>query len=296
MTHVTVMILTRDEEMHIARAIASVKPIAARVLVVDSGSTDGTVAAALAAGAEVLVHDWVTHAAQFNWALEQIAGQETWVLRLDADEVVSPALAAQIAAGLPDVDGVYVARQIKFLGEMVRFGGVHDLPTMRLFRNGRGRAEDCWMDEHIVVDGTTASFSGAIIDDNRKPLDWWVAKHNGYASREVVDLIRRRYGTAGRGAMHRGAKRWIKTHIYRHLPTGLRAGGYLFYRYILRGGFRDSAAARRFHLLQGFWYRYLVDAKLAEVENHMARTGVAPTQALAEVLGLHLPSEPEGRP
>ena len=103
-------------------------------------------------------------------------------------------------------------------------------------------------------------------------------------------------GPAGKGAMQRGAKRWVKTHIYRRLPSGLRAGVYLFYRYILRGGFRDGAAARRFHLLQGFWYRYLVDAKLAEVESHMARTGAAPAQALADILGLHLPSEPERRP
>jgi glycosyltransferase involved in cell wall biosynthesis len=287
MTEVTVIILTRDEELHIARAIASVKGFAARVLVVDSGSTDSTVALARAAGAEVISNAWTTHAAQFNWALDQIAGQGGWVLRLDADEVVTPELASEIARGLPDVAGLYLRRNIRFQGAMVRYGGVYRLPNLRLFREGRGRAEARWMDEHIVVDGPTAHLSGAIVDDNLGPLDGWIAKHNGYASREVADLLLR----PNDGGQHHGAKRWVKRHLYGHLPGGARAVAYFLYRYLLRGGFRDRAAARRFHVLQGFWYRYLVDAKLAEVRRHMQATGATPARALEEVLGLRVPAD-----
>lgn len=293
MTELTVIILTRDEARHIARAIASVRDIASRVIVVDSGSVDDTVAIAHGAGARVLHHGWTNHAAQFNWALDQIAGYPGWVLRLDADEVVTPALASEIAAGLPEVDGCHVMRGIRFMGQLIRHGGVFPVTTMRLFRNGKGRCEARWMDEHIVVDGPTAQLSGQIIDDNRNPLDWWIAKHNAYASREVVDMLNRLYGFCpGPSALpgHGGAavKRWLKLHVYARLPAGMRAGAYFFYRYVVRGGFRDGPQARSFHVLQGFWYRYLVDAKLAEVQRHMAQTGAAPVDAIHEVLGIKI--------
>ena len=101
MTDLTVIILTRDEALHLPRALASVQGIATRVVVVDSGSTDATVQIAQAAGAEVWQHPWTTHAQQFNWALDRLYCGTGWVLRLDADEYVTPALGAQIAAGLP---------------------------------------------------------------------------------------------------------------------------------------------------------------------------------------------------
>lgn len=293
MTDLTVIILTKDEARHIARAIASVQGIATRVIVVDSGSTDETVGIAKRAGAHVLAHPWVNHAVQFNWALDQIKGQPGWVLRLDADEVVTPALATEISAGLPDVDGCYVGRGIKFMGQMVRRGGVFPVRIMRLFRNGRGRCEDRWMDEHIVVQGPTVQLKGQIIDDNQNPLDWWIAKHNAYASKEVVDMLNSVHhfmpatdqlpGTGGTAL-----KRWVKVNLYASLPGGLRAGAYFFYRYVLRLGFLDSAHARRFHVLQGFWYRYLVDAKFSEVERYMADTGASPREAIYDVLGVSL--------
>lgn len=293
MTPLTVIILTCNEARHVARAIASVRDVADRIVVVDSGSHDATVQIATDLGAEVLQNGWVNHAAQFNWALDQIAGAPGWVLRLDADEVVSSDLAAQIAAGLPGVDGCYVGRGIKFMGQLVRYGGMFPVPTLRLFRNGRARCEARWMDEHIVVDGPTAHLSGQIIDDNRNPLDWWVAKHNGYASREVVDVLNREYGfwplaTDAPVKGGAGAKRWVKLHLYARLPAGLRAGVYFFYRYVLRGGFRDGPQARAFHVLQGFWYRYLVDAKLAEVRRYLATTGATPAEAIRDVLGVDI--------
>ena len=286
MTPLTVIILTRDEEVHIARAIASVAGIATRVLVVDSGSTDATVSIARTAGAKVLFHPFTTHAAQFNWALDQIVGQDTWVLRLDADEVASPDLTRHLQAGLPDVAGIFLRRHIRFQGALVRFGGVSRLPVLRLFRNGAARAEARWMDEHIVVDGPTARLDASIEDHNLRPLHDWVAKHNDYASREVADILLAETQGPKRG----GAKRWVKTHIYARLPLVLRAGLYFFYRFILRGGCLDQGAARHFHVLQGFWYRFLVDAKLAEVRRHMRRTGATPHTALRDVLGLHAPA------
>ncbi len=290
MTDLTVIILTMNEARHIRRAIASVRDVATRILVVDSGSEDDTVALAKAAGAEVMYHPWTTHAAQFNWALDQIAGVPGWVLRLDADEVLTPALSAEIAAGLPDVAGLYLRRRIWFMGQPVRYGGVFPVQVMRLFRNGAGRCEDRWMDEHIVVDGPTATLQGELVDNNLNPLDWWIAKHNRYASREVIDILNARYGLLpqGQGLQQGGLKRWVKTVIYGRLPPGLRSGAYFFYRFVLRLGLLDGSHARAFHVLQGFWYRYLVDAKLAEVTGYIAETGAPPDLAIRRVLGVDL--------
>jgi hypothetical protein len=76
-----------------------------------------------------------------------------------------------------------------FLGRPIRWGGVFPVRILRLFWHGKGRCEDRWMDEHILVEGQTAGFAGEIIDDNRNSLTWWTEKHNAYPSREVVDLL-----------------------------------------------------------------------------------------------------------
>ena len=290
----TVIILTRDEARHIGRAIASVRAVAARVIVVDSGSGDNTVSIAQSCGAEVWHHGWVNHATQFNWALDQIEG-DGWVLRLDADEVVTPELSARIAKGLPDVAGLYLPRRLHFMGQPVRYGGVFAVQIMRLFRNGKARCESRWMDEHIVVDGPTAMLKAGIIDDNQNPLDWWIAKHNAYASREAIDVLNRIYQfwpntDALSGHSHSAIKRWIKLRIYARLPSGARAGAYFFYRYVLRLGFLDGPQARAFHVLQGLWYRYLVDAKLAEVRRHIALTDADPRDAIRDILGVDIAS------
>lgn len=293
----TVVILTKNEERHIARAIDSVAGIATRVFVADSGSTDRTVEIAQGRGAEVQFNPWRNYATQLNWALDQLPPDGGWVLRLDADEFVTPALRDQIAAALPSlapgIDGVHVSRRMTFMGRPIRHGGLFPIRVLRLFRNGRGRCENRWMDEHIIVDGGTADFSGEIIDDNLNSLTWWTEKHNTYASREVVDILNLEYHfmphetvASLSGGTQAGLKRWIKENVYSRLPSGFRAFVYFFYRYVVRLGFLDGREGLAFHVLQGFWYRFLVDAKLHEVRTHMLREDIEVTQALRNVLGI----------
>ena len=293
----TVVILTKNEERHVARAMASVAPIADRVVVVDSGSTDRTVELAQECGAEVLVHPFVTQAQQFNWALDQLPSDTDWVFRLDADEVVTDALAAEIKAKLGSlplsVSGVHVLRRMTFIGRPIRWGGVFPVRVLRLFRHGKGRCENRWMDEHILVQGETAEFRGEIVDDNLNSLTWWTEKHNAYASREVVDLLNLEYGFMAhetvadlRGGEQAGVKRWIKEKIYARLPGGFRAFIYFAYRYVFRLGFLDGKEGTAFHVLQGFWYRYLVDMKLHEVKTFMRRNDADVVVAIRAVLGI----------
>jgi glycosyltransferase involved in cell wall biosynthesis len=294
--NLTAIILTLNEARHLPRCIQSLKAVGAAVLVVDCFSTDDTVRIAEAHGARVLQHAFVSHATQFNWALTQLDGATEWVLRLDADEYFTPALISEIRERLPyialDVEGVYCGRRITFQGKPIRFGGVFPIRVLRLFRNGRGRCENRWMDEHIMVNGRTEDFKGEIIDDNRNSLSWWIAKHNGYASCEAADLLNLKYGFMHQdrfgSASQAAVKRWIKEQVYAHLPLGFRACVYFFYRYVLRFGFLDGATGAAFHLLQGFWYRYLVDAKIAEVERYLADHRCAPQEAIERVLNIQL--------
>lgn len=299
MTLLSVVILTKNEELHIERALDSVRGIADRVFVIDSGSTDRTVQLATARGATVLHKPWVNYATQFNWALDQLPQDTHWVLRLDADEIITPPLAQEITGKLhqlaDDVDAIYVGRRMNFLGERVRFGGLFPIRIIRLFRHGRGRCENRWMDEHILVQGATAEFAGEIIDDNRNSLTWWTEKHNTYASREVVDLLNLEHGFMAsetvadlKSGQQASIKRWLKEKVYALLPAQLRASLYFFYRFVLRLGFLDTEGGRAFHILQGFWYRYLVDAKLQEVRRHMRDTQKDAKTAIRDVLGIDL--------
>jgi glycosyltransferase involved in cell wall biosynthesis len=293
----TVVILTKNEERHIARAIASVAPIADRIVVVDSGSMDRTVELAKEGGAEVLENLWVNYATQLNWALDQLPADTDWVFRLDADEVVTDALASEIKTHLgslsPTIVGVYISRRMTFLGRPIKWGGVFPVRVLRLFRHGRGRCENRWMDEHILVEGSTAEFNGEIVDDNLNSLTWWTEKHNAYASREVVDLLNLEYGFMAHetvadlsSGQQAGLKRWIKENVYTRLPGGVRAFLYFLYRYVVRLGFLDGREGTAFHFLQGFWYRYLVDMKLFEVKAYMRRTNVDAVTAIRDVLGV----------
>jgi glycosyltransferase involved in cell wall biosynthesis len=293
------IILTLNEEKHLSRCLASLEGVVDAVLVVDCFSIDDTLRIAEARGALVVQNEWVNYAVQFNWALTQLDSDTDWVLRIDADEYLTSDLAAEIRNRLrgvgSDVDGVFCGRRMTFQGHLIRFGGVFPIRVLRLLRYGRGRCENRWMDEHIKVAGPTTDFRGELIDDNMNTLSWWTAKHNSYSSREAVDILNLKYSFMPRDSVaslrtgsQAGVKRWIKEAVYARLPGGFRAAAYFFYRYVIRLGFLDGQAGTAFHFFQGFWYRYLVDAKVAEVERYMKENDVNITTAIAEVLDLRV--------
>jgi len=297
--NLSVVILTYNEGVHIKRCIESLHLLECKIFVVDSFSTDATVELANKCGATVLQHDFVNHAAQFNWSLAQLPNNIEWVFRLDADEYLTPALVHEINEKLPalsaQVEGVFMPRRINFLGKLIRYGGVGRINTLRLFRADKGRCENRWMDEHIVVQGGMVKFKNEFIDENLNSLSWWVEKHNGYASREAVDLLNLKYGFIFYDSIAKlstksqsSIKRWVKENLYSKAPSGFRAFGYFVYRYILLGGFLDGPRGFTFHFLQGFWYRYLVDAKIAEVERTMRTQHLSVQEAIQNVLKIRV--------
>ncbi len=293
------IILTFNEELHLARCIESLKGVSADIVVVDCFSTDSTLDIAQAYGARVIQHEWVNHATQFNWALTKLDADTDWVLRIDADEVLTPRLVAEIQSRLLgvgiEIDGVYWGRRMTFQGQLISHGGIFPVHVLRLFRYGRGQCENRWMDEHIKVSGQTVDFSGEMIDDNLNSLSWWVEKHNNYASREAVDLLNLEYGfmpfdsvASLQKGKQAGIKRWLKEKVYIRLPGGFRALIYFIYRYVIRLGFLDGHVGTAFHFLQGFWYRYLVDVKIAEVKRYMLGHNADIKQSIRKILGIKL--------
>lgn len=300
----TVIILTYNEEIHLERCLKSALKLTPHVVVVDCFSTDKTVDIAKAYGADVLQRAWDgSHSTQVNWALDQLVNlpyETEWVMRIDADEVLTTRLITQIHHAIANVstaiNGISCIRKMKFQGKLIRFGGVGSNRVIRLFRYGFGQSESRWMDEHIKVDGMTMSLSGIMIDDNLRPLAWWIEKHNGYSSREAVDLLNLEYLFAQQNSVAAlnlsqssiGLKRWIKESIYAKLPGGARSLSYFLWRYIVMLGFLDGSRGTQFHFFQALWYRYLVDCKVAEVKRYMKEHGVSAPLAIKAVLGIDM--------
>ncbi len=150
----TVIILTFNEEKHIERCLKSAFQVASQVFVVDSFSTDRTVSIAESLGARVWQHEFTNHAAQLAWALENHPIDTDWVMRVDADEVITPELAEslrrRLANASPDVHGFLVRRYVRFMGGVIRHGNFPQW-NLRVWRRGKAEIEQRWMDEHIVI-------------------------------------------------------------------------------------------------------------------------------------------------
>ena len=267
----TVVILTLNEQEHIARAIKSIKNIAARIVVVDSGSTDDTVDIAKRLGADVYYNKWLNYASQFNYALENTKISTEWVMRLDSDEYIDPQLTAQIIAleGVSNsVSGFQVNRRMKFLGHELKYGGMSEYWMLRIFRYSKGRCEQKWMDEHIIIsDGVVASLSGKLIDDNKKSIGWWIDKHNSYSSREVVDIYFNMATSNRLEGQGSSSVRFLKK-CYLTVPAGGRSTFYFLYRYLFRLGVLDGYRGFLWNFLQGWWYRMLIDIKLMQLKSY----------------------------
>jgi len=306
MTSLAVVILTHNEAIHLDRCLAMLDGLASEVFVVDSGSTDHTLDIAKVRGATVLTHPWTNYAQQFQWGLDNAPITADWVMRLDADEVIEEDLAAEIARRLPElpaeVTGVNFKRKHVFMGRWIRHGGRYPLILLRLWRRGAARIEQRWMDEHMLLtSGRAVTFSGGFADVNLNDLSFFTDKHNRYATREAVDVINQRRGlfprdealAAENSSTKASLTRLLKERLYNSLPATVGALGYFLLRYVGQFGFLDGREGAIYHVLQGFWYRFLVGAKVAELERAIAGLeGDAAVARLAELTGLRLTAEP----
>lgn len=281
-TRIAAIILTKDEEMHIERCIKSLAGVCSQILVIDSFSTDRTEEIATRLGARFVKHKFENQAQQFNWAIDNLDIEADWIWRVDADEYISAELGRKVLAAIEtcpaDTNGIYVNKAIVFQGRKLRHGGWYPAPQIKVVRKGFGRSENKVMDEHLIVtSGKTIYVDGDQTDENLHDLTWWTEKHNRYASREAVNMLKMQYGLDedAEGVEPRllgndaERKRWLKLR-YARMPLFIRPFLYFLARYILKGGFLDGKAGFIWYVLQGFWYRFLVDAKVFEIKKRLA--------------------------
>ncbi|MDP4269938.1 MAG: glycosyltransferase family 2 protein [Bacteroidota bacterium] len=277
---ITAIILTFNEEQHIERCIRSLSGIVDQVFVIDSYSHDKTTEIAEALGVKVLQNKFVNQAVQFNWALDHCDIAGDWIIRIDADEYVENPRTIDVKeylSQLPaDITGLHIDRKIVFMGKPLLHGGWYPKKNLRVFRTGIGRSEERWMDEHIVLSsGTCGDLPIDFVDENLNNLTWWIQKHNLYANREVVDFYLTKFQMQNDHEVlpklfgsEAERKRWLKEK-YMNFPFFLRPLINFIYRYIILRGFLDGKQGLMWHFLQGFWYRFLVDAKIYELEKKM---------------------------
>ena len=240
----SVIVITRNEAHRLGACLASV-PFADEVVVVDSGSTDGTQALAARLGARVVeTADWPGFGAQKNRALDAAGGD--WVLSLDADERVTTELAAQIravvagdaTAGAPAA--WTLSRLSSLAGRWVRHGDWYPDPVLRLFRRGAARFSDDLVHERVVFEGTPGRLDGHLLHDSMPTLDDLLAKLNRYSGERALQMRRRgRAGGLGKAIGH---------------------GAWAFLRsYLLKRGFLDGAVGFvvAVSIAEGTYYSYL---------------------------------------
>ena len=204
---VTVLIAAKNEELNIGKCMRALAP-AAKIILLDSGSQDNTVAIAAAHGAEVVQFHYAGgYPKKRQWALETLSFTTHWVFFVDADEVVPAALWQEIREALqsPVVpDAFLITKGFHFLGRKFRYGGFSHKAVL-LLRVGRGQFEhilddpadfqDIEVHERLIVSGTIGTLRTPLIHEDFKSLSAYIDRHNRYATWEAA--VRYQYLQAG---------------------------------------------------------------------------------------------------
>ncbi len=278
---VTVILAVRNEAANLPRCLESLRDFS-EVYVIDSQSTDGTVE---------LAESYSCHVVQFHyhggwpkkrqWAMDTLPLENDWVFLLDADEVVTPELAAEIeqAVQRTDVNGYYVGLSMWFVGRPLRYGD-SSFEKLSLFRRSQGRYEcrlaeqttamaDMEVHEHVGVNGRTGRLTHKLTHHNYNDLSRYIAKHDEYSNWEARVLSGLAQGADVMPAKLLGTqaqrRRWLKTRLFR-LPG---SPVLLFlYRYIFRMGFFDGVPGLMYCTFQGV-QMFHTKAKIYELKNQL---------------------------
>jgi glycosyltransferase involved in cell wall biosynthesis len=249
---VSVVVLTLNEEPNIRRCLASLA-WADQVVVVDCGSTDGTVPLARKAGAEVVDQPWLGFSAQREYSLRLPLLRHDWVYFVDADEWVSPQLATEIAMRLADPRCVAFAHRLRlvFMGTWIRHCGWYPGSwVIRLVDRRHAKYDGSLVGERVCVDGRIRRLDHDIVDEDRKGLAAWLHKHVRYAELKCeqrarpVTLAERlrtlRYSRTSRPL----ARSILKDLVFPSVPA--KPAALFLYMYVARFGFLDGMAGLRF--------------------------------------------------
>jgi glycosyltransferase involved in cell wall biosynthesis len=268
---VTVVVLTRDEEVNIARCLASLR-WAEQAVVIDSGSTDNTVPIARSLGADVVEQPWLGFSGQREFALRLPEVRHDWIYFVDADEWVSPALASEIAARLRGTDCAAFTHRLRlvFLNTWIRHCGWYSGSwVVRLVDRRYTKYDGSLVGERACVDGPVGRLANDIVDEDHKGLASWLHKHVRYAELEqrrrgqpVPARERlRRFRARDRTDTRPLARVILKDLVFPVLPA--RPLALFLFMYVVRLGLLDGRAGLRFCFFHA-WYQATVDGLQAE--------------------------------
>lgn len=270
------VVLTLNEEKNLEACLASIANWIDELFVIDSGSRDGTLDIAKRYGAQIFENPFENYAQQRNWAQANLPFQREWVLHIDADERVTPELADAIrdlfeSGGAQQYNGAAMARRTVFWGRAIFHGGHYPVYQLRLVRHAFAHCEDRLYDQHFVVQGPTTLLRGDLIDIIGSDLTTWTIRHAWWGNLEAQELLRASAAGTHVAPDWRGTpierRRWMRTSLYERAPMFWRALVYFLYRYFIRLGFLDGREGLVFHILQAFWFRFYIDARLYELQH-----------------------------
>ncbi len=250
----SVIIITKNEALNIRACLESVS-WADEIIVVDSGSGDETVAICREFTRRVYSHDWPGFGPQKNRALDYASGD--WVLSLDADEQVTPALRADIQNAMQNGRDAYeIPRLSSFCGRDILHSGWRPDYVTRLFKRVKGRFSDDLVHERVIVSGNTGRLQHSLLHESIRDAEDLLAKINQYSTASAIMLYDKNRTSS------------LKQAIAHALWAFLRS-------YILRAGFLDGRMGFMLAVstAENTYYRYiklmlLTNKNQAHAKNH----------------------------
>lgn len=274
---ISAVVLAFNEERNIRSTLRSLCGWCEEIIVVDSGSSDKTVAIAEEMGCKVIVHEYVDHSTQWQWVISEVGLKCEWLLLVDSDFIFSETLKKKMSDAVAvdcGVVGYFVKHRYVFRGRPIRFGGTKKW-WLRLVKTRHARLDESELvDFRLLVDGPTGKLNGYVYEDNvnEYDIDFWIDKHQKFSTRMAIEEIlrrRRRIGWTVPGKITGDQDQrlmWLKQRWY-GMPLHVRPFVYFAYRFVVRLGFVDGWNGFVFHFLQAFWFRMIVDEKMAKLEN-----------------------------
>jgi glycosyltransferase involved in cell wall biosynthesis len=261
----SVIILTFNEERNIRHSVECVLGWARAVFVVDSFSKDDTVEIARShEGVKVYQHAFEDYGKQWNWALENLPIETEWVMKLDADELVPEECKREVAETVTKapahVGGFALWRKFILMGKWLKHT-VERCYDVRVWRRGRGKFEDCAVNEHLIVTGDVEYLRSPLVHEDRKGISAWVWRHNRYSTMEALAFFRRRQSAPAPSGKSIAFRRFLKEKVWPWVP--FKPSAYFMYLYVGRLGFLDGREGLAYARFMGFYF-YLIELKKME--------------------------------
>jgi len=276
---VSVIVPVRNEAHNLSRCLESLRGVG-EVYVIDSASGDGTAEIARSFGAKVVQFHYAGGwPKKRQWAMDTLPLAYDWVFLVDADEALTPELAAEMRQAIQDarIDGYYIGLQVVFLGRVLRHGGA-GFYKLSLFRRGKGRFEcrlkdqdssmaDMEVHEHVIVEGKSLRLKNALRHHNVESISRYIQKHDEYSNWDARVWLEGEANSAdlppslfGNQAQRR---RWLRKRLFALPGSSLLL---FIYRYFFRLGFLDGVPGLIYCGFQGIQFLH-IKAKIYELRS-----------------------------